>query len=82
MHGRHVRNVHAFPRTHRRTHSRSLYLYIRMYVRTRVSRAMATLLRVHDHRSVVKPYAPVNVSLYVRYFGFVRRDTRENDGFG
>lgn len=59
-----------------------LYICIRMYVRTRVSRAMATLLRVHDHRSVVKPYAPVNVSLYVRYFGFVRRDTRENDGFG
>jgi len=26
MHGRHVRNVHAFHRTHRRTHSRSLYL--------------------------------------------------------
>lgn len=55
---------------------------VSMYVHTHVLRTMATLLRVHDHRSTIKLYAPVNVSLYVRYFGFVHHDTSENDGFG
>lgn len=52
----------------------------------RVSRAMAALslsrsLSRVTFTAIDRPsYAPVNVSLYVRYFCFVRRDTRENDG--
>lgn len=44
MYGRHVRNVHAFPRTHRRTHrrthSRSLYLCINTYMYIYVCRVL------------------------------------------
>lgn len=60
MHGGHVRNVHAFPRTHRRIAELYICIYICMYVTAcvyththiHVSRAMAMLSRVRSRPSI------------------------------
>lgn len=81
IHGEHVRNIHAFPRTHRRIAELYIHMYVAacvcIYTHIYACRVLwlCSCVYVHGHRSAVKPYAPVNVSLYVRYFCFVHRDT-------